>query len=242
LLQLVSGLFPTRCDICSGQQKDYFVGSVCRRCLEGIRPCELPYCSRCGRIFSSETLGELKGGFLCRRCLSRTSSLSMVRAFGVYDGAMRKLIHSYKYNGRVFLAGFLSRKLWESFLGKEIFCGVQGIVPVPLHRRREKARGFNQSEAVARGLAGRLHCEMLHAVVRRTRDTAPQAGLSLRARKRNVRGAFEVKSTKRIEGKCLLLIDDVVTTGATMEECGKVLLRGGAAEVRGICVARTLFV
>jgi ComF family protein len=116
---------------------------------------------------------------------------------------------------------------------------IDAVVAVPLHRRRERERGFNQADILARAVAQRLHRPVLRRAVERVRPTPPQAGKA-RDRVRNVRGAFAVRDQERIDGRSLLLVDDVLTTGATVNECAKVLMKAGARAVLVYTLARAL--
>lgn len=166
----------------------------------------------------------------------------MTRSAGEYDGALRRVLHAVKYEGRRSLAGPLARLMRER--GREALDGAEIAVPVPLHWRRRIARGFNQAEDLARGL-GLPVCRP----IRRRRPTRPQFGLRPGARQRNVEGAFcstrrwlggRSADARRVRGACVLLVDDVATTGATLRECAAVLKALGAREVRALTAARAL--
>jgi len=163
-----------------------------------------------------------------------------MRAAGPYDGVLRQLLHALKYEGRRTLAGRLSALMRER--GREVLGVADFVVPVPLHWRRRHARGFNQAEDLASGLGP----PVVHAL-RRVRATAPQFGLSASRRRRNVQAAFAPprrgflrrrRHDPRLRGACVVLVDDVCTTGATLEACAAVLKAGGAREVRALTAAR----
>jgi ComF family protein len=209
-----------------------------------------PACAACG-----ETLERPMAGAVCGACWARVAWLprplcdvlprapgrSPVRAHqaaGLYDGALRSILHAFKYEGRRTLARPLGRMLREA--GEGLLSGASCAVPVPLHPWRRIERGFNQSA----DLAGTLDMPVVHALWR-SRRTLPQTGLSRARRRRNVRGAFAVSPLLRrrtlahvIAGRTVVLIDDVRTTGATLDACARVLRRAGAAEVRALTVAR----
>lgn len=177
---------------------------------------------------------------VCRR--DPCPAISRARSAGAYEGPLRELVRALKYERRRRLAlplGALMRKR-----GGEVLDGADLVVPVPLHWRRRLRRGFNQAEDLARGL-GLPICRAL----RRARRTRAQFGLSLEERRRNVGGAFEgrrrwlVGSRRRrqgVAGACVVLVDDLATTGATLRECASVLKRLGAREVRALTLARAL--
>lgn len=160
------------------------------------------------------------------------------QAAGLYEGSLRAILHAFKYEGRRTLAQPLGRMLREA--GADLLTDVSCVVPVPLHPWRRIARGFNQSADLARA----LDLPVVHALWR-TRRTQPQTGLSRAGRRRNVRGAFAVSPllTRRtrdglVDGRVVLLVDDVRTTGATLDACARALRRAGAAGVRALTVAR----
>ncbi len=189
----------------------------------------------CGRFFSGD--GE---AHLCGECLTEPPPFSRHRSAGVYDGVLRGLILVFKY-GRVqalggLLADFMCRA--PALESDDIFEGVDYVVPVPLHRRRRRRRGFNQALVLGRELAKRKELPVLARGLVRVKDAPPQASLDARERGRNIRGAFRPAKGRRLKGKTVLLVDDVYTTGATVRECSLALLKAGAAEVRVVTVAR----
>lgn len=154
--------------------------------------------------------------------------------FGAYEGTLRELIHLFKYSGMKPLGRTLAGHLMLALPRDQQF---DVAVPMPLHWRRQWQRGFNQSELLARAIARRWSIPMKNAV-RRTRATAAQAGLSNARRRENVAGAFRVKKTGQVEGRRVLLIDDVMTTGATASACALALKRAGAKSVTLLALAR----
>ncbi|MBV9121212.1 MAG: ComF family protein [Chloroflexi bacterium] len=152
-----------------------------------------------------------------------------------YDGAVRLAIHRLKYNGQRALAEPLGDYL--SSVAEDAGLTADMIVPLPLHPRRLRQRGYNQSELLARRAGQRLGLPVARAAIR-NRDTADQIGLSRRQRQDNVRGAFACCDPDAVRGKRLLLIDDVCTTGSSLFACAAPLLRAGAGEVWGLAVAR----
>jgi ComF family protein len=155
-------------------------------------------------------------------------------SYGFYEGPLQELIHLLKYQGIETLAGPLGRYLMAALPRDE---RVDLIVPVPMHWWRKWRRGFNQSELLAQAVAREAGIPFADAM-RRTRNTPPQAGLSDHERRHNLTGAFSVPAKRRVEGRRVLLIDDVMTTGATTSACGAALLRAGAERVLVLTVAR----
>lgn len=174
---------------------------------------------------------------MCRRAAPR---FRKAVSYGAYDGALRELIHLFKYN-RIKPAGrLLGRFLDYSLAGNSLPDSIL-LIPVPLWRNKRQARGFNQAEAIARsfmGLKPSGSIQLDTASLVRTRETASQTGLTRHQRRANVRGAFAVTSPEKVRGRSILLVDDVMTTGTTVNECSRVLLRAGAKEVFVATVAR----
>ncbi len=169
---------------------------------------------------------------LCPRCRRRGApSIVAARAIGEYDGSLRAIVHALKYGKRRSLARRLAARMEEA--AGNLLVDVDLVVPVPLHRRRRRIRGFNQAEEIARHLGVRWA-----DALRRTRSTPSQTDLPAARRHANVRGAFAVRRRQHVAGLCVLLVDDVCTTGATLEACARVLKDAGAREIRALTAAR----
>jgi len=198
----------------------------------------------CGeRLFSPYAVeGEARCG-LCRRV---EPPFARAAAYGSYESGLRELIHLLKYGGVRPAASVLGRMLAEAIatLELEFPADAVAVVPVPLHRTKLRQRGFNQAELIARAAlkikrsGDRLH--LFAGVLERKRETASQIGLTSHQRRENLRGAFGVVQLEVVKGREVLVVDDVYTTGATVSECARVLLRAGATKVWVATVARTL--
>jgi len=189
-----------------------------------------------------------EGGWLCPTCSQQISfyempwpsfadpfePLEQVRSAAHLSGALRKAIHEFKYRGLRALASPLGQVLYRGW--EKDPWPVDALVPVPLHPRRERARGYNQSALLARELAARTGLQMVDQALVRTVNTAPQVGLSAIERAENVHQAFTCPSNS-LNGRRVLLIDDVLTTGATMRACASALLQAGALSVWGLTLA-----
>lgn len=212
----------------------------CPDCLSAVTPVEPPLCPRCGIMFQSRA-GE---SHPCGRCLENAPAFAMARAGFVYDGAMVAAIHCFKYKSQTRLAGPLGGLLWHTFCRNWEGETVDLILPVPLHRQRQRRRGFNQSELLLREWPRRAPWQDLPAIASgvlvRARRTESQAGLDRRQRESNIRGAFIVRRPEQVRGRHVLLIDDVITTGATAGECARVLSASGAARVDVLALARVM--
>lgn len=178
---------------------------------------------------------------MCHRCLAAPPRFELARSAGVHAGSLKAIIHAFKYDRRRTLAGPLAALMRQA--GQEVLEGADAVVPVPLHPWRALHRGFNQAE----DLAQHLGLPVWHPI-RRTRQGPPQAGLNGRQRRTNVVGAFRHRAgysigadpgqSRRLRNRTVVLIDDVMTTGATLDGCSLALLRAGAARVRVLTVAR----
>ena len=208
-------------------------GPVCDACWRSIRLLTNPLCDRCGDplpAWRSISVPLAR----CPRCRRASPRVDRARAVGEYDGALRAIIHAIKYEGRRSLARPLAALMRAR--GAEVLEGADGLIPVPLHRSRRRERGFNQAADLARHLGGPVR----HAL-RRSRATASQTGLPAAQRHRNVRDAFVVtREARELAGSTLVLIDDVSTTGATLEACARALKEAGVREVRALTAARVV--
>jgi ComF family protein len=150
------------------------------------------------------------------------------------------LLHELKYRGRRRLATRLAEALLAEPAARAVIEGASALVPVPLHPRRRRDRGFNQAELIAAAIARRTGIALFASALVRRKDTAPQTGLSAAARRGNVRGAFAVRRRAQVAERRIVLVDDVLTTGATAQACAQALREAGAVEVRLLSVARAL--
>jgi ComF family protein len=205
-------------------------GPVCGTCWAAIVPFTPPLCVRCGDplpTWRPISLGALR----CARCRRRPSAIAHSRAIGPYTGSLRDIIHGLKYDGCRSLAAKLALRMRES--GADLLDDADAVVPVPLHRRRRRARGFNQAEDLARGLG-----RPIVRALRRRRVTRSQTDLPAAQRHANVRDAFAIRRRSNVSGLRVVIVDDVCTTGATLEACARVLREAGAREVSALTAAR----
>jgi len=243
---LFSVVFPTRCSLCSGEVASPSGLGVCRDCWSKVEPWEGIACERCGLPIASDRAADA-AQVLCGPCRTGPSAFDLARVFGIYRGNLRRLILQLKFRRRERLGrrlGALLGRAWGK-LGGFDDGGPPLMVPVPLFRSRERERGFNQARLLAEGLRhhlekspGRKKIRIDAGLLVRTRATLPQAGLKFQARKENVRGAFAVVKTEALEGRQIVLVDDVMTTGATLSACASALKKGGAGRVLALAMAR----
>jgi competence protein ComFC len=220
---------PPRCFFCqrtlSGQAQ------VCLDCLRQISHSEGPLCRRCGR--------PLLGEGPCLQCAGYNWAFSQARSVGPYSGELRLAIHRFKFHNHRASARLLARLMFQS-IEAGWWTEVHGLVPVPLHAERLRQRGYNQAELLAYELSLLSHRPLLKLLERRF-STPAQSGLSQHQRRQNMRGAFRVVPDRQTQlaGKCLLLVDDVLTTGSTLDACARALRQAGCEEVRAVTVAIT---
>ena len=226
-------VFPDECRVCNQPLANLSRIPVCPSCLHEPKPFVAEhFCADCGTPFLNSAPLDANGR--CSLCRNGLSGYDAVYTYGEYDGALRNLIHVFKYGGIMPLASRLG-PLLSSALPREQQFDV--IVAMPLHWRKKLQRGFNQSELLARSVSRRTGIPVADAL-RRRKSTAPQAGLTRAQRRTNVAGVFEVSRRDKVEGLHVLLIDDVFTTGATAGACAAALKRAGAKRVSVLTLAR----
>ncbi len=216
---------------------------LCELCLNTFIQVKPPFCLKCGIMFKSHEADS----HICGKCLKAPGRFSVVRAFGVYDKTLMMAIHYLKYKGKIQLARPLGLLLFLTFIKFWQNENIDLILPVPLHKKRLKNRGFNQGFLLVRHwpkIAKLLNIEYFHPEIKRdllarNRWTTPQTKLKRKERIENIKGAFTLSRLSSIKNKNILLVDDVFTTGATVDECAKVLLQGGAANVDVLVLAQT---
>jgi ComF family protein len=226
-------LFPPRCQAC----REFDAQPLCEKCRQSIRLIQPPFCERCGRPF--DPLAQ--GAPICSPCRRGEFRFDGSRSVGVFEGNLREAIHALKYHQRTRLAQPLGEMLadgWARFADVTNGESVQMLVPVPLHVTRSRERGFNQSELLAKEVAQAHGFALNTTCLQRVRPTRPQIELKRTERAENVRGAFEVSDPSAVQGKVVLLVDDMFTTGATLNECSRALKRAGARRVYCLTLSR----
>lgn len=224
---LTDFFFPPRCIGCARAGFAF-----CPHCAQAVPPVLPPICAHCGRP-------QTRSGDLCLPChKGERDAFALVRVATVYKNPLRPAIHGLKYGGQPELGGLLARYLiavaqqppWTAILPE-----IDGVIPVPLHAERMAERGYNQSALLAGGLAGGTGLELREAWLRRERLTRSQVGLNAAERQQNVADAFQADPA--VQGKRLLLVDDVFTTGATLSACAQALRKAGAGAVYGLVLS-----
>ena len=236
--------FPDDCRICSAPLLEVSRLPVCKSCIDAIHPLAGEYCAVCGEGLHRQSLrtettdaSPAPSEARCSLCQRTDPPFERAVAYGSYDGPLRDLVHLLKFQAIRPAAGILGRMLAETIAKLEptMPVGKIAVVPVPLHSRKHRQRGFNQAETITRvalkDVGSRNRFELCMGILVRRRETGSQIGLTRHQRRENLRGAFVVTDPTRIAKRDILLVDDVFTTGTTASECANVLLRAGAARV-----------
>ncbi len=222
LLSLVRTFFPPACPLCGSTFPKDHSDLFCAECSSGFHPLSKAKCPICSLPFA----GESNSSHLCGRCTKKRPLYTKVYAVGLYEQNLRRAIHQFKFNGKVGLDRPLG-KLLERTIANNL--NLDLVVPVPLSGKRLQQRSYNQSLLLAREVARIRKLPVASDLLHKVLDTKSQQGLSAREREQNLRGAFKLGG--EVENKIVLLVDDVMTTGATVSACSRVLLDGGAAAV-----------
>lgn len=230
VLDLVYPRYCAGCGGATGDEHDYF----CWNCKAELSFISLPYCAVCGNPVS----GMVDAEYTCYPCSEKRPAFDQARSVARFRGRLRQLIHDFKYNQAVWLRRDLARLLVSGVSTFFDPAGLDLVAPVPLYPARQRQRSYNQSQLLAENLARHFRIPLKGNLLLRTRPTATQTHLTAEERATNVRGAFRVHDRDRPEGRSILLVDDVMTTGATVGECARVLKAAGAAQVLVITVAR----
>ena len=225
-------ILPPRCPICGKVVANS--DTLCSKCFESITFISFPYCKKCGKpldLFISED--EL----YCDDCFIKKSPFRLCRSAVVYDDFSKKIILDFKFFDHLENKKLLAK--WILMAGKDIFNeGVDYIIPIPLHFSRLFKRKYNQSAVLSATLSKMCMVPVLYNTLKKVKKTLPQVHCSGKQRLKNIRGAFQVINPDLIKDKRILLIDDVYTTGSTLCECAKVLIKAGAKSVDALTVAR----
>jgi competence protein ComFC len=231
VFETLGGLFfPAHCAGCGEAVRS---GWFCKTCADSLTPVRPPRCEACSQPYS----GALDS-FVCSNCRGRAFHFVCAVAVMQSRGILRDLIHRFKYGGEVWVGDLLSDFLTQGLRDPRLNgCSFDAVVPVPLHPLRRREREFNQAEVLSRELTRKSKLAFCEALVR-VRYTVTQTHFDRRRRMQNLRDAFKLSRNATVQGKDLLLVDDVLTTGSTLDECARVLLTAGARSVRALTVAR----
>jgi ComF family protein len=238
---LLDFVYPQHCAICKKylrrEEKD-----ICEVCWNSLVILTDPFCPYCKSFIKK---GDTECGF-CKSAgeFSEDHNILLVRSLGRFDDYYKELIHRFKYGKKIPLGKSLGQRLGETINDDSVFLKSDFktqnscfLIPVPLHKSRYRERGFNQSEIVADGISKITGLSVLKNVLKRKKNTKDQTNLSREQREENVRDAFVVSCPEMTKGKNVILVDDVITTGATLSECARMLKQAGAEKVLGMTIA-----
>lgn len=235
--RLLHAVLPVQCASCKMALSGDAVPFFCRACWGSIQPLSGPFCPCCGRPFASSCALLYSPDHVCGACRSHHPAYTRAWSLYPYASPLREAVHLFKYNKKVSLANALGA-LMDRGLIESIQVDV--IIPVPLSLTRLKAREYNQSLLLADRVSQARNIPLSYDNLVRIRETAPQTELSRAVRLKNLRRAFAVRRPQDMTGKHVLVIDDVFTTGTTVNECAKALRKAGASEVYVCTLARTV--
>ncbi|MCD4688079.1 MAG: ComF family protein [Desulfuromonadaceae bacterium] len=230
LIGLADLCFPPICPLC--RQALQASALFCSSCLETITPVVSPRCSRCDLPFAAEDGSD----HLCQACLQDPPPFLWAKSVGLYDETLRRAVQKFKYEGDFNLDRPLAALMKEALQGPIDDFSPDLLLPVPLYVTRLRQRSYNQALLLAKSLGRSRQVPVAAQLLLRIRPTPPQIGLKAVQRRRNLRGAFAL--SRPLQGERVLLVDDVMTTGATARECSRTLLDGGAGEVAVAVLAR----
>jgi ComF family protein len=239
LKALLDLIYPPRCLVCedflpkAGPDLE-FPDGICAACGQGFVRNDGPKCSICGRPFPAGTRSD----HWCEGCLRKPPYYEALGAPYAYEGTMATAILRFKYGGMGRAAAVLGPLLADFAFGWLKDAPDPVVMPVPLHTKRLRQRGYNQSLLLARHVASRLSAQLDYVSLKRPKHTPPQAGLNREERRKNMKGAFVLEGLQSLEGRPVLLVDDVATTGETLNECARILKKAGCPRVLCLVLAR----
>lgn len=235
--RLSHALLPVQCASCENTLDGDPVPFFCRSCWETVQPISEPFCPCCGRPFPSPLTLRYSPEHVCGMCRLRRPAYTRAWSLYRYDSPLQEAIRLFKYHKKVALADALGALM--QCLSLDLL-SVDAVMPVPLYATRLRDREYNQSLLLAERVSRARRLPLSYDNLIRTRDTPPQTELTRAVRLNNVRRAFAVQRPEEVAGKRILVIDDVFTTGATVNECAKTLRRAGATDVYVCTLARTV--
>lgn len=237
LRRILDFFLPSSCSYCRSPVGDSKVPHFCSACWADFAPLFGPVCPGCGRPFESPETLVHSPEHLCGSCRQAPPVFDQALSPGQFEGPLREAIHEFKYRP----CRSLGRPLGDWMADRvRLILDVDMIMPVPLHFTRLRHRGFNQALLLARGMSERHRVPLCYDNLMRVRPTRPQVELTGEERIKNVKGAFSLRKPAEVDARHIVLVDDVFTTGATMQECAAVLKKAGAAQVTALTLARAI--
>jgi ComF family protein len=236
LRDIADVIFPPQCLGCTEILQQQSLQAFCETCKEKIRFITGSLCPICGMAFMDSPAPD----HLCGNCLESKPSFCLARAVASYETLILDAIHQFKYGRNISTGAVLASFMAEFNFPDFDFTDYSLIIPVPLHIRRLRERGFNQALILAKSIGKKYRIPVNFSLLKRRKFTLTQTGLDKKEREKNMKGAFTVIDNAKIEGKNIILIDDVYTTGATINQCTKTLIQAGAGKVAVLTLARVL--
>jgi ComF family protein len=220
--------FPEPCPVCKNPSTYHKTAPICPDCWQTITPYKGPICQKCGKPLVADS------SITCSDCLKDAPSFNWARSFGLYEGVLKEAVNLMKY----YSVKRLSKPLSEIMLGMKI-PQADAIIPVPLHKKKLRSREFNQSSSFARHISKSNGIPVILNALVKIKETVPQVGLNARERKKNIKNSFGLTNRELIQGKDIILVDDVFTTGATVRECSRLLKKQGAGDIYVVLLAHS---
>lgn len=221
------------CSACGKELLAHIRGGMCPECEKTSVKLGTDICGKCGRVLANEAE-------FCDTCIRNERAFVRARSCYVYEGAPKKFVYRLKFGGRRYLAAFIAEAMVDRYLDCGFECDC--VVAVPLSAKRKRKRGYNQAELIAEELSSRLKLPLIDGALVKTKENKSQAKLKKREREENVRGVYEVTSPEAFKGRRVLVVDDVMTTGATLGEVSRVLYKAKARSVEALTYCSTRFV
>lgn len=221
------------CSACGKELLAHIRGGMCSECEKTSVKLGTDICGKCGRALANEAE-------FCDTCIRNERAFVRARSCYVYEGAPKKFVYRLKFGGRRYLAAFIAEAMVDRYLDCGFECDC--VVAVPLSAKRKRKRGYNQAELIAEELSSRLKLPLIDGALVKTKENKSQAKLKRREREENVRGVYEVTSPETFKGRRVLVVDDVMTTGATLGEVSRVLYKAKARSVEALTYCSTRFV
>ncbi len=238
---ILNFVFPLDCKICKKPIRESKGYSICEDCFKTIELIEQPYCIKCGKPLIPTDFFKQNREIFCLDCKIKKYSFEFSRSTAIYDKALKKCIHLFKYYGEKKLAKPLGKLMVDYLLKNGEFENkLDLIIPVPLHKNDLKKRGFNQSVLLGKVIGDYFSIPVKESVLVKKKLTSFQINLSKKEREKNILGAFSVEKPEEIKGKNILILDDVLTTGSTVEECAKELMKARAKNIFVLTLAQTV--
>ena len=237
---LASVMFAAPCRLCGEMLDGAGRIPICDACLDSLAPYAGPMCGRCGRPLVSAITQQTQAMPLCHVCRRDLYDFDFARAYGAYTKTMTRAIVLLKYHKVLPLGAWFAQRLQSVAAQSPDMFAADVVVPVPVHPTRLRERGYNQAELIAKPLARALKLSFQSYLLVRTKPRPDKLRLTLRERWRTVRGAYAIREGARVDNLRVMLVDDVMTTGATLDACSRALRRAGASRVVGLVVARAV--